>query len=77
MKVWAVQTGHISRNVVEGTRQILGLKFMFLSFYYLILRRLNIYYPHFNHTLWPACQEEFKKIWGKDEVFAHNAPSRE
>ena len=31
MKVWAVQTDHISRNVVEGTRQILGLKFMFFE----------------------------------------------
>ena len=43
----------------------------------MVARRLNIYYPHFNHTLWPACQKEFKKIWGKEEVFASNAPSRE
>ena len=42
----------------------------------MVARRLNIYYPHFNHTIWPACQKEFKKIWGKEEVFASNTPSR-
>ena len=43
----------------------------------MVARRMNIDFPHFRHTLWPVCQEEFKKIWGKEEVFAHNAPSRE
>ena len=43
----------------------------------MVARRMNIDFPHFRHTLWPACQEEFKKFWGKEEVFAHNAPSRE
>ncbi len=37
-----------------------------------VARRMHFNRDSFYKTIWPRCQREFKKIWGKEEISFHN-----
>ncbi len=41
-----------------------------------VARNLHITWGRFYWSIWPACQKEFKKNWGSEEVFPTNRTSR-
>ncbi len=42
-----------------------------------VARRMHITWSYFQGVIWLACQKEFKKIWGQEEILVANKHSQE